>query len=240
MIKFRKLSFVEWLGLAAAVLVISALSSEAFAGPPKMKPTQQQKQTQVQGQEQGQEQTAIANANAMNANNQNLNISTDVAFAGGDTNFNYTASTAYAPQAWSQMTCSQVIGAAGQGQSQGWSIGLPIPRFLSRAIQDCEKERDASHLAQMGFYGAAIESLCGKRSMQKVHGGTAEACVAKFAGQVAMQEELERLRQANATLLAEREHDLDELRNCRQNYDEASKRWVQHCEANASSKGPAQ
>lgn len=229
MIKFRKFSFVEWLGLAAVILLVAAMSSEAWAGPPKMKPNQMQKQSQMQGQEQSQQAHANANANATNANNQNLNISTDVAFTGGDTNFNYTASTAYAPQAWSQMTCSQVIGAAGQGQSQGWSIGLPIPRFLSRAIQDCEKERDASHLAQMGFYGAAIESLCGKKSMQKVHGGSAKACVDKFAGQVAMQQELEQLRKANATLVAEREHDLQELRDCRQRYDEASQRMVQAC-----------
>jgi len=236
MIKFRKFTLVEWLGVAALLLLIAAMSAESAYADKKKPHKDQPEQIQTQWQQQGQEQTALANASANNANNQNLNLETDVSFVGGDTNFNYTASTAYAPQAWSQMTCSQVIGAAGQGQSQGWSIGLPIPRFLSRAIQDCEKERDASHLAQMGFYGAAIESLCGKKSMQKVHGGTAEACVAKFAGQVAMQEEIRQLREANATLLAEREHDLQELRDCRDSYDKASDRMITTCEQKAGGK----
>ncbi len=211
-IKSRSLTFLEWCGLAAILIIVALFASEAGATPPK------QKQHQEQAQKQMQQQTATAT----NANNQNLSVETGVSVSGGDNNFNYTASTAYAPQAWSQMTCSQVFGLAGQGQSRAWSLGLPVPRFLSKAIQDCEKERDASHLAQMGFYGAAIESLCGKRSMQDVHGGSAEACVNKFRGEVRQDDllaEIDRLSKANTALLEERKNDLERLSECRERTD---------------------
>lgn len=135
------------------------------------------------------------------------------------------AASAIPAQPWTHIKCGSVLGASGQGNGQGWALGIPVPRWMSRQIQDCERENDAAWLQSIGLIGDAFVSRCGKKSMQERFGGTAkggkartQACIDHFKSQVSnlataqgrvteLETENERLRENVNTLLEERNHD---------------------------------
>ena len=153
MIRFRDLSFIEWIGLLTLILVVALFSGEALAWKPD------QKQHQDQGQAQEQSAHANANSSANNANNQNLNIGTDVSFQGGDTvlpddiTIRNTAS-GNAPSVYPSGNCYG-----------GWSVGLGVPGFNAsggKAVLDhqCDMRETARMFAALGERELGVMLLC--------------------------------------------------------------------------------
>ena len=84
------------------------------------------------------------------------------------------SNSAFAPNGYTVIECSAVLGAAFTNRNGSGSLGLPIPRWLDRIlfqrITDCEADADAVWLAEMGFRLASIESRCATTSMRRQFG----------------------------------------------------------------------
>ena len=99
------------------------------------------------------------------ASNSGVNNNTMVE---GDTfNHRYPASSSFAPQAYGPGRCGAVLGLAFGNQDNTGAAGLPIPRWMSRQIRDCETLMIANALSQNGMKGASVEMLCGMRAAQE-------------------------------------------------------------------------
>lgn len=142
-------------------------------------------------------------ADASNSVTVGMETGDTVVEVAGDTEiYDFPSNSAYAPPAFSNIKCADVLGFGYTNQSGSGSVGLPVPRWLSRKIQDCEANADANWLAELGLPLAAIEARCATRSMRKRFGGGSKSPQAQTEGCIG------RLRQ-----LAQDEAELEGLRN---------------------------
>lgn len=172
--------------VALLLLVAVVGTANATSGKKKDEPPQQE-QAQVQAQGQGQ---SSNNDNSNRSYNTNQNANANTATASSDSTNNTTSgsssdnqvtvigdtydipsNSAFAPQPFSNMRCSAVLGAAFTNANGSGSLGIPVPRWLSRPLRDCERDADANWLAEMGMQLAAIQARCATRSMQERFGG---------------------------------------------------------------------
>lgn len=147
--------------------------------------------------------------------------STDVHIEGdhfeGDTEtWNLPSNAAFAPNGYTVIDCSAVLGAAYTNKNGSGSLGIPIPRWLDgllfQRVSDCEAVADAVWLAEMGFLQASIEARCTTKSMRRLFGGGAKGkkdrakeCVSKIAASVISEAKIEELNER-----------IDELKNSNQ------------------------
>lgn len=116
---------------------------------------------------------------------------TNVSIEGDNTFYDFPSNSAYAPNGLSHISCDQLLGAGYTNVNGSGSLGVPIPRWLSGKIRDCEANADATWLAEMGLTQAAVEARCSTRSMRGRFGGKAkgkdkqvDACVRAIGGMV--------------------------------------------------------
>lgn len=151
----------------------------------------------------GQGGDAAANNNLTNnieGTTVNDNSSVTVEGDQGDV-YDFPSAPAFAPASSSDIECRSIIGFAGQNTSGGVSLGIPIPRWLSRKIRDCEREKAALGLLQMDLTLSALQMRCGQKVFQDEFGTDPAKCVEQLLAQrncqatvEALQEELVSLR----------------------------------------------
>ncbi len=99
---------------------------------------------------------------------------TDIDIEGDTQIWDFPSNSAFAPNGYTVIECSAVLGAAFTNRNGSGSLGLPIPRWLDRIlfqrITDCEADADAVWLAEMGYRLASIESRCATSSMRRQFG----------------------------------------------------------------------
>ncbi len=209
-----------WLGLGLMLFALgNATASEKSAPkpPPNPKPPavqdwQTQAQTQVQfqhqTQEQGNEQTTNANSQANSTSGGNprstdypnpRNVATALAGTGNNTS-----------------PCTRSVGLGGQGAGFGASLGLPF------ADRECDLRETAIGLASIGDRATAKEALCATRAARraKLEGCNNAPQVIAQGAEITNEQlaartdrllaEVERLRQENAALQAERDRRMRE------------------------------
>ena len=115
--------------------------------------------------------------------------------------YDFPSNSAYAPNGLSHIVCDQLLGAGYTNVNGSGSIGIPIPRWMSGKIKDCESNADANWLAEMGLMQAAVEARCSTRSMRGSFGVDAkgkhnqvDACVRTIGNMVAQQARAEQQR----------------------------------------------
>jgi hypothetical protein len=211
-----------WLGLGLMLFALgNATASEKSAPktPPNPKPPvvtvqewQTQAQTQVQfqhqTQEQGNEQTTDVNSQANSTSGGNTQSTTyqsprNVASALAGTSNNTSP-------------CTRSVGLGGQGAGFGASLGLPF------ADGECNLRETALGLAAIGDRSTAKEALCATRAARraKLEGCNNAPQVIAQGAEITNEQlaartdrltaEVERLRQENAALQAERDRRLRE------------------------------
>jgi len=235
-------------------IITLSLSFTAHAGKPK--PPEQSRQEQHQDQiarggdatsssESASNARAAAESSSVAENQTDVDASSDVAVVvdAGDTTvrvdgdtvtYDFPSNTSYAPPAFSNIKCGEVIGFGYTNLNGSGSLGLPVPRWLSRKIRDCEADADANWLAEMGMRLAAIEARCGTKSMQTRFGGNmrgaknkTQACRTHLVNLLRDQAELDGLRSAVKALSNENQtltHELTLANDGRNQCDEAQRR----------------
>lgn len=160
---------------------------------------------------------------------------------GGDS-YNFPSNSSYSPPAFSNIRCSDVVGFGYTNASGSGTAGLPIPRWMSKKIQDCEANADANWLAEAGLPLAAIEARCGTRSMRTRFGGDVKGAKDQIAGCVSTlkslardEAELEGLRHAVDVLrednerlteyLVEAEQSVEALQDCKKARTRTEEAW---------------
>lgn len=183
-------------------------------------------------------QTSVDASNAVDVGVETGDI--DVA-VGGDT-YNFPSNSSYSPPAFSNMRCSDVFGFGYTNASGSGSAGLPIPRWMSKKIQDCEANADANWLAEAGLPMAAIEARCGTRSMRDRFGGGSkdkdqrtDACIGKLKSLARDEAEIEQMRNSIDALgenierlqqqLAQNQTSEKALQDCRKARDRTEEAW---------------
>lgn len=143
-------------------------------------------------------------------------------------NWEIPANSAYAPHGFSNMTCAEVFGLGYTNKNGSGSLGLPIPRWLSGKLKDCEAEKDSIWLAELGLVRAAIEARCATRSMRARFGGKGtkkqqtEQCVTELTEPYDHKRERDRLTglidelgHQNSQLVEENQQLRNEVGTCR-------------------------
>jgi len=191
---------------------------------------------------------STSKATASNRTKVDASSSVDVAVETGDTLvqvdgdtqiYDFPSNSAYAPPAFSNIRCSDVFGFGYTNKSGSGSAGLPVPRWMSKKIQDCEANADANWLAEAGLPLAAIEARCATRSMRERFGGGMKGkknqtagCVTRLKTLARDAAELEGLRSAVDHLkkdnqqLAGKVADLEsDVSNCNESRDRVEDAW---------------
>lgn len=104
-------------------------------------------------------------------NDSDADAEANVSIEGDEVVYDFPSNSAYAPHGLSHISCDQLLGAGYTNVNGSGSIGIPIPRWMSGKIKDCESNADATWLAEMGLTQAAVEARCSTRSMRARFGG---------------------------------------------------------------------
>lgn len=155
-------------------------------------------------------------------------------------NWDLPSNSAYAPNGFSVIECSAVLGAAFTNRKGSGSLGLPIPRWLDRLlfqrITDCESNADAVWLAEFGLKYASIEARCQTSSMQRMFGGgkkkkeRAKECVAHLKSTIIEEDELQQVLARIRHLEQENEKLLTDLKHSRDSGERCTEAWTE-CQA---------
>lgn len=161
----------------------------------------------------------------------------DIDIEGDTISYDFASNTSYAPPSFSNIRCGEVAGIGYTNTNGSGSLGIPVPRWLSRKIRDCEADADANWLAEMGMRLAAIEARCGTKSMQDRFGGSLKgqanrttACRTRLVGLMRDEAELEGLRSAVEHLNTENAKLSKELGETKEAVDRCTNEWVE-CQA---------
>ena len=253
---------------AAAVAISVSLAAHAGGKPkPDPEPTQQQQQKQYQGQNQYAEggdggtgyalsrsesrsnarSDADARSSAKNETVVDASSGAAVDVETGDTDISVEGDTeiwdipsnsAYAPNGYTVIECSAVLGAAYTNRNGSGSLGLPVPRWLDKIlfqrIADCEADADAVWLAEMGFRIASIESRCATASMRRQFGqgvrgrkAQRDACIGHLKNTLIEQRDLVEVENRIRTLQAENQRLTDELSRSQEATDRCTDTFVE-------------
>lgn len=220
-------------------IIAMMVSTAAHATKPQPPPdpnqeqNQGQDQHQGQGQHQGQAQKVITKTTVDGPDidfvGPEIEIEGDTFTVEGDTEtWDIPSNSAYAPNGFSMMRCSEILGAGYTNANGSGSVGLPVPRWLSGKIKDCESIADSIWLAELGLIRASIEARCGTRSMRSRFGGKGkkdaqiEACVShlidpykEMAEMQSLQDNNEGLKRENVMLERENIKLKNEVGGCR-------------------------
>lgn len=155
----------------------------------------------------------------------------------GDTEiWDIPSNSAYAPNGFTVIECSAVLGAAYTNRNGSGSLGLPIPRWLDKLlfqrIADCEADADAVWLAEMGFRFASIESRCATASMRRQFGGDVRgrraqrtACINHMKGTLIEERDLVKAQNQIRKLQAENRQLADQLKKQSTAVDRCTDAW---------------
>ncbi len=126
--------------------------------------------------------------------------------------YDFPSAPAFAPQSSSDIDCRSIIGFAGTTREGSISLGIPVPRWASRRIKDCEREKAAADLKAMGLTLPALQMHCDQKVFVERYGDDNAKCVEKLLTQKsceaqldAMQDELVSLRLQMTTRAKETE-----------------------------------
>lgn len=226
-----------------AIIVLTAFSMPAMATKPKEPDPDPMPNTQEQRQEQAQ---SLHSKNDANAAAKSKSISESEAIASSDNNvdvdvkgdhYEFSSASSYAPPSFSNMRCDSTLGLSFTNRDGSGSAGIPVPRWLSKKIQDCEANADANWLAEAGLISAAVKARCSTRSMQRIFGKKTDQCESALKAEIAsnnkardLQSQVDRLRERNLALHERWQRSKDEsdsrLTSCEVAQSRAHNAWL--------------
>lgn len=192
------------------------LSMEAEAGDKHKKPT-----TNINNSQRTNTATSEAASESVSQSDASSDNSVEI---GGDI-YDIPVSTAYAPQAYSHIRCDQILGFGATKDDGSVAVGIPMPRWMSRKIKDCQRVDGASWLASIGLQIEAIKLRCETKVLVEQYGDT-QACIDTLSDGIGNVKTIENLKQKLEIVSKER---AIEKRKCDESKDRITEAWKSSC-----------